>query len=97
MDGFDAARLDDAIHGKMRLAIMAYLSGAEQASFTALRDAVGASDGNVSTHLRKLEEAGHVALDKRFEGRKPLTIVRMTEGGRAAWLAYLDQLRRLLD
>lgn len=96
MSGFDAARLDDAIHGKVRLAIMAYLSGAQSASFTTLKAAIGASDGNLSIHLRKLEEAGHVVIEKGYEGRKPLTTVVLTGTGRAAWIGYLDELRRLV-
>jgi DNA-binding HxlR family transcriptional regulator len=96
MDGFDAASLDEAIHGKIRLAIMAYLSGAGSASFPALKAAVGASDGNLSVHLRKLEEAGHVVIEKAFEGKKPVTTVLLTESGRTAWIVYLDHLRQLL-
>lgn len=96
MSGFDAARLDDAIHGKVRLSIMAYLSGAQTVGFTTLKAAIGASDGNLSIHLRKLEEAGHVVIEKGYEGRKPLTTIMLTEAGRQAWIAYLDELRRLL-
>ena len=96
MDGFDAASLDEAIHGKVRLAIMAYLSGAGSAAFAALKAATGTTDGNLSVHLRKLEDAGHVEIDKAFEGRKPVTTVHLTAGGREAWIAYLDQLRQLL-
>ena len=96
MDGFDAGRLDDAIHGKIRLAIMAYLSGAGSASFPILKAAIGASDGNLSVHLRKLEEAGHVTSTKAFDGLKPMTTLTLTDTGREAWIAYLDQLRLLL-
>jgi DNA-binding transcriptional ArsR family regulator len=96
VDGFDADRLDDAIHGKVRLAIMAYLSGAEEASFAVIKAAVRTTDGNLSIHMRKLEEAGYLAVEKRFEGRKPLTTLRLTQEGRAAWIAYLDQIRRLI-
>ena len=96
MSGFDAARLDGAIHGKVRLAIMAYLSGAQSASFNMLKAAIGASDGNLSIHLRKLEEAGHVVIEKGYEGRKPTTTVILSEQGREAWIGYLNQLRQLL-
>jgi DNA-binding transcriptional ArsR family regulator len=96
-DGFDATRLDDVIHGKVRLAIMAFLSGAGSASFTALKAATKASDGNLSVHLRKLEDAGHVTIDKAFEGRKPVTTIHLTPAGREAWIGYLEALRRLLD
>lgn len=96
MSGFDAGRLDEAIHGKVRLAIMAYLSGAQSVTFPVLRAAIGASDGNLSVHLRRLEEAGHVVLEKAFDGRKPSTTIVLTGRGREAWIAYLDQLRQLL-
>jgi DNA-binding transcriptional ArsR family regulator len=96
MDGFDPAGLDDAIHGKVRLAIMAFLSGADSASFPALRAATGTTDGNLSVHLRKLEEAGHILIDKAFEGRKPVTTVHLSPSGREAWIGYLDQLALLL-
>lgn len=94
---FDHAVIDDAIHGRIRLGIMAYLSTASPAIFGEVRDRVNATDGNLSTHLRKLEEAGYVEIEKRFEGRRPQTRVHLTEPGRAAWLKYLDQIRTLLD
>lgn len=94
---FDHAVIDDAIHGRIRLGIMAYLSTASPAIFGEVRDRVNATDGNLSTHLRKLEEAGYVEIEKRFEGRRPQTRVHLTEAGRSAWLKYLDQIRTLLD
>lgn len=96
-DSFDAAALDDAIHGKLRLGLMAYLSSVTSATFTELKDKTGASDGNLSVHLRKLEDAGYVAIEKKFVDRKPQTRASLTETGRSAWIAYLDQLRGLLD
>ena len=95
-DDFDATSLDDTIHGKLRLGIMAYLSAVSSATFGELKDKTAASDGNLSVHLRKLEEAGYVAIEKRFVDRKPQTRASLTETGRDAWLAYLDQLRGLL-
>lgn len=96
-EDFDAAALDDAIHGKLRLGLMAYLSSVTTATFTELKQKTGASDGNLSVHLRKLENAGYVAISKSFVDRKPQTRAGLTEAGRAAWIAYLDQLRGLLD
>lgn len=93
--GFNAAALDEIIHGKLRLGIMAYLSAVEQASFTELKQKTDASDGNLSVHMRKLEEAGYVSVEKRFAGRRPLTTLKLTAAGRKAWIAYLDELRRL--
>lgn len=96
MDGFDAAGLDDAIHGKVRLSIMAYLSGAGSAPFPALREATRTTDGNLSIHLKKLEDPGYITIHKAFAGKKPVTTITLTQEGREAWIAYLDQIRRLI-
>jgi DNA-binding MarR family transcriptional regulator len=96
-DGFDIERIDEVIHGRLRLGIMAFLSTAGQADFTALRAKLQATDGNLSVHLRKLEDAGYVAIEKRFVGKKPQTTVTLTEAGRAAFIAYLDAMARLVN
>lgn len=95
-DDFDITRLDEVIHGRVRLGIMAVLSGVERADFNTLKARLQTTDGNLSVHLRKLEEAGFVAVSKRFEGRKPLTEASMTPEGRRAFLAYLDALQGLV-
>lgn len=95
-DEFDASGLDEVIHGKLRLGLMAYLSSVESASFNELKDKTGASDGNLSVHLRKLEDAGYVGIEKRFVERKPHTRAALTAAGRKAWQAYLDHIRTLL-
>ena len=95
-DDFDISRIDDVIHGRIRLGIMAYLSGAGGADFATLKARLQTTDGNLSVHLRKLEEAGFVAVTKSFRGRKPLTEACLTEAGRAAFLAYLDAMADLL-
>jgi DNA-binding MarR family transcriptional regulator len=92
---FDHAAIDDVIHGRLRLGMVAYLSSVEDALFTELRDKVGATDGNLSAHLRKLEEAAYVRVDKSFVGRKPQTRVSLTAKGRRAWSAWLDQIEAL--
>lgn len=96
MDDFDIAQIDEVIHGRMRLGIMAYLAGAGVADFNTLKARLQASDGNLSVHLSKLEQAGYVAVEKSFVGKKPLTRVRLTEAGRKAFLAYLDAIGRLV-
>lgn len=96
MADFDHRSLDEVIHGRVRLGLMAYLRAAGAADFTDLKRRLGVSDGNLSTHLKKLEQAGYVAADKRFVGRKPQTRVRLTETGRAAFAAYLETLEGLL-
>lgn len=93
---FDIGRIDDVIHGRVRLGIMAALSGVESADFTTLKTRLQTTDGNLSVHLRKLEEAGFVAVTKRFVGRKPLTEASMTEPGRRAFVAYLDAMAGLV-
>lgn len=95
-DEFDASGLDEVIHGKLRLGLMAYLSSVESASFNELKDKTGASDGNLSVHLRKLEDAGYVGIEKQFVDRKPHTRAALTAAGRKAWQAYLDHIRTLL-
>ncbi|MBN8529984.1 MAG: transcriptional regulator [Caulobacterales bacterium] len=95
-DDFDIGRIDDVIHGRMRLGIMAVLSGVESADFNTLKARLQATDGNLSVHLKKLEEAGFVAVSKRFVGKKPLTEAAMTETGRQAWVAYLDAMAGLV-
>lgn len=96
MAAFDIGKLDDVIHGRLRLGIMAYLAEAEVAEFTELKAALEATQGNLSIHLRKLEEAGYVAIDKSFLNRRPLTRVRMTEAGRAAFALYLEAIAKLV-
>ena len=75
---------------------MAFLSSAETADFNALKAKLQATDGNLSTHLRKLEEAGYVRIDKSFVGRRPLTRVSLTDAGRAAFVGYLDAIGKLV-
>lgn len=94
---FDHSDIDDVIHGRLRLGIMAYLSSVSPSIFGELKEKVGATDGNLSTHLKKLEDAGYVELEKRFVGRRPQTRVHLTKNGRKAWIAYLDRMRALLD
>jgi DNA-binding MarR family transcriptional regulator len=93
---FDINRIDDVIHGRLRLGVMAYLSGAGAADFNELKARLQASDGNLSVQLRKLEDAGYVAIEKTFVARKPLTRVTLLDKGRAAFVAYLDAIEKLL-
>ena len=94
---FDISGLDDVIHGRVRLGVVAYLASAEVADFTELKDLLEVTQGNLSVHLRKLEEAGYVAIDKSFVGRKPLTRVRLTDAGRSAFSNYLKAMGRLVE
>lgn len=76
---------------------MAFLSSVVETDFTSLKAETGATDGNLSVHLRKLEEAGYVDVQKGFVGRKPRTVLKLSKDGRKAWIAYLDQLRSMID
>lgn len=96
MKAFDVSQIDEMIHARLRLGIMAYLADAEMADFSTLKTQLQATQGNLSVHLRKLEAAGYVAIDKGYSGRKPLTRVRMMPAGRAAFAAYIEALVKLI-
>jgi len=93
---FDIGKIDDVIHGRLRLGIMAYLADAEVASFNELKAVLETTQGNLSIQLRKLEDAGYVAIDKSFLNRKPLTRARITPEGRTAFAAYLEAIGKLI-
>ena len=97
MADFDIAGIDDVIHGRLRLGIMAYLADAEVADFNELKARLQATQGNLSIHLRKLEDAGYIAIEKSFFARKPLTRARITAAGRKAFAGYLEAMARLID
>lgn len=96
-DGFDIDAIDEIIHGRVRLGIMAFLAGADSAEFTTLKARLQLTDGNLSVHLRKLEEAGYVEILKAFVDRKPQTQARITKAGRAAFARYLQAMTALVD
>lgn len=92
MDEFkDIVNFDRLIHEPARLAIMAVLSACESADFTYLLNATGLSKGNLSAHLRKLEEGGYVSITKGFKGRYPHTTCALTKSGRRAFNTYRKQ------
>ena len=88
--------LNPVIHGKLRLALLSLLASVEEAEFTWLRTKTGSTDGNLGAQLLKLEEAGYVAIEKKFVQRKPQTLYRMTEQGRTALSEYVQALKSLL-
>ncbi len=96
MAGFDIGKIDDVIHGRLRLGVMAYLATNEVADFNELKAVLEATQGNLSGQLRKLEEAGYVDIEKGYLGRRPRTQVRLTAAGRTAFAAYLDALGKLI-
>ena len=92
----DIGRLDEVIHGRLRLGVMAYLANAEVADFNELKDVLEVTQGNLSVQLRKLEDARYVEIEKGYLGRRPRTQVRITAVGRAAFAAYLEELGKLI-
>jgi DNA-binding MarR family transcriptional regulator len=90
------SRIDDVVHQRVRLGILALLNPVKSADFTYLRDEMGLTDGNLSRHLQVLEEAGYVGIKKAFEARKPRTWVAATKEGRAALQREVAALRDLI-
>jgi DNA-binding transcriptional ArsR family regulator len=88
----DLANLDRLIHEPARLMIVTVLAGVEEADFLYLQRECGLSQGNLSSHLAKLEEAGYVGIKKKFKGKFPLTICRLTAKGKTAFHGYSRSL-----
>jgi DNA-binding transcriptional ArsR family regulator len=88
--------LDRLLHDHMRLGIVSALAAADGLSFTDLRAALGATDGNLSVHARKLEDAGYVSCAKSFAGRTPRTDYKLTAAGRRAFEKYLDHMDAII-
>jgi DNA-binding transcriptional ArsR family regulator len=92
-----APALDRVIHQPMRLAILSELAAVRSMTFSELLLLVGTTDGNLSVHARRLEEAGYLACEKGFEGRIPRTRYRATAAGRRALSEYRKRMRTILD
>ena len=90
-------QLARVIHEKGRLAIMSMLAAAPELSFTELRDALGMTDGNLTTHIRALQEAGYVSVAKSYQNRRPLTTCSLTAPGRKAFADYINLLERIVQ
>jgi DNA-binding MarR family transcriptional regulator len=91
-----ATNLDRLLHDRMRLGIISALAAGDEMSFTDLKGALNATDGNLSVHARKLEEAGYVSCNKTFAGRTPRTDYKLTAAGRRAFEKYLDHMDALI-
>ena len=96
MNDFDYKQLDDLIHSRVRLAIMAVLMSVDEAHFTFLRDKVNATDGNLSANLTKLERAGYISAVKAFVKKRPVSSYRITNKGRRMFKKYLERLENIL-
>ncbi len=92
-----ARSLDRIVHEKLRLGILSALSVNASLSFTELRKLLDATDGNLSVHARKLEEAGYISYTKGFEGRIPRTDYRLTAAGKKALERYLDHMEAIIQ
>jgi DNA-binding MarR family transcriptional regulator len=90
-------QLDRVIHEKGRLAIMSMLAAAPELSFTELRDALGMTDGNLTTHIRSLQETGYVSVAKSYQNRRPLTTCSLTAAGRKAFREYVNLLEQIVQ
>jgi DNA-binding MarR family transcriptional regulator len=88
--------LDALIHERVRLAIVSALAVNQNLSFNELKDLLNTTDGNLSVHARKLEDAGYIACDKSFEDRKPRTEFRLLPAGKKALERYLDHMETLI-
>ena len=89
-------QLDRVIHERGRLAIMSLLAATPQLSFTEMRDTLNMTDGNVTAHIRTLQEAGYIAVTKAFQGGRPLTSYSLTPAGRKAFTGYIDLLEQIV-
>ena len=90
-------QLDRVIHEKGRLAIMSMLAASPELSFTELRDALEMTDGNLTSHMRTLQEAGYVSLAKSYQNNRPLTTCSLTAAGKKAFAGYINLLEQIVQ
>ena len=88
---------DPLLHQNIRSKLMSLLIANEELPFKALKEYLEVTDGNLSSHLSKLEKAGYVRIEKRFEGKRPRTTVHITEEGREAFKKYIDALKKFIE
>ena len=88
--------LDPLLHSELRLAVMSLLISAEEAEFPYIKEQTGATAGNLSVQLDKLVTAGYITVEKKFQGKKPLTTCSVTESGKQAFEEYVNALRDYL-
>lgn len=94
---FDYRKLNNIIHSRIRLAVMTILISAEKAEFTLLKQKIGTTDGNLSSHLSKLEKAGYIDVKKSFVDKKPISTYSLTNKGREAFEKYIDLLEKFIS
>lgn len=96
MEDFNPAEVNKLIHAPIRLGIMTILNSARKVNFIYLRKKLEVTDGNLSSHMEKLEREGYVKVKKTFVDKKPNTVYRITEKGKKAFRGYLEHLEKIL-
>lgn len=97
MEAFNPSEVNKLIHAPIRLGIMTILNSASKVNFIYLREKLDVTDGNLSSHMEKLEKAGYVKVKKSFIDKKPNTIYSITEKGKKAFRGYLQHLEKIID
>ncbi|MBI9108123.1 MAG: transcriptional regulator [Spirochaetales bacterium] len=97
MKDYDYKKIDSIFHSRIRLAAASMLYHDGRADFNTLKESIGATDGNLTTHLRRMEESGYTEVEKKFSGRKPVSIYRLTAVGRKAFENYICRLESFLQ
>jgi DNA-binding MarR family transcriptional regulator len=90
-------QLDRVIHEKGRLAIMSLLAASPQLAFTEMRDTLNMTDGNITAHIRTLQEAGYVSVTKAFDGGRSITTYSLTAQGKKAFTSYINLLEQIVE
>ena len=96
MNDFDYQQLDEIIHSRIRLAIMSVLISMDEADFNFIKEKINATDGNLSVHLKKLEDAEYLSVQKEFLDKKPHSLYKITKKGKTAFEKYIEQLEKLI-
>ena len=89
--------LDPLLHSQLRLSIVSFLVGIEEAEFNLLKEKTGATGGNLSVQIDKLNQAGYIEVEKTFRGKKPLTLCRLTKKGLKAFENYVSDLKAYIN
>jgi DNA-binding PadR family transcriptional regulator len=96
MSDFNISNIDPVFHSRYRLGIVALLSGGDEIEFNFFKKELKITEGNLSVHLRKLEDNSFITINKQFKNRKPRTSYRITEKGLRHYRAYLEEIGKLL-
>ncbi len=88
---------DPLLHQEVRSKLISYLISNEELPFKALKEYLGVTDGNLSSHLSKLEKAGYIMIEKSFEGKRPKTVVHITKKGKKAFKVYIETLKKFIE